>query len=84
MIYFRFAVSDQLTRNVSSSFASLTERPFTAFPFMARFLTCSSVGDVELVESTVTCTDGWGRTLVAGPFLDTAGARANRLALGDR
>ena len=75
-------MSDQLTRNVSSSFVSLTERPFTALPFMARFLTCSSVGDVELVESTVTCTDG--RVLVVGPLLDTAGARAIRLALGDR
>ena len=66
-----------LTRNVSSSLGSLT---VTAFPLIASFRVCSSVGDVELVDSKAT--DGLLRIL-ACPFLDI-GARCFRLVWGDR
>ena len=66
-----------LTRNVSSSLGSLT---VTAFPLTASFRVCSSVGDVELVDSKAT--DGLLRIL-ACPFLDI-GARCFRLVWGDR
>ena len=63
---------ETLTRNVSSSLGSLT---LTDFPLTASFRVCSSVGDVELVDSKAT--DGLLRVL-ACPFLD-AGARCFRL-----
>ena len=44
----------KLTRCVSSSRGSLTARPVTALPLIARFLACWSDGEVELVDSTVT------------------------------
>ena len=68
---------ETLTRNVSSSLGSLT---VTAFPLIASFRVCSSVGDVELVDSKAT--DGLLRVL-ACPFLDI-GARCFRLVWGDR
>ena len=68
---------ETLTRNVSSSLGSLT---VTAFPLIASFRVCSSVGDVELVDSKAT--DGLLRIL-ACPFLDI-GARCFRLVWGDR
>ena len=60
---------ETLTRNVSSSLGSLT---LTAFTLTASFRVCSSVGDVELVDSKAT--DGLLRIL-ACPFLDI-GARS--------
>ena len=63
---------ETLTRNVSSSLGSLT---LTACPLTASFRVCSSVGDVELVDSKAT--DGLLRILPC-PFLDT-GARCFRL-----
>ena len=68
---------ETLTRNVSSSLGSLT---VTAFPLTASFRVCSSVGDVELVDSKAT--DGLLRILTC-PFLDI-GARCFRLVWGDR
>ena len=68
---------ETLTRNVSSSLGSLT---LTACPLTASFRVCSSVGDVELVDSKAT--DGLLRVL-ACPFLDI-GARCFRLVWGDR
>ena len=68
---------ETLTRNVSSSLGSLT---LTACPLTASFRVCSSVGDVELVDSKAT--DGLLRILPC-PFLDT-GARCFRLVWGDR
>ena len=72
----------KLTRCVSSSRGSLTGRPVTALPFIARFLACWSDGEVELVDSTVTWTAGFLRGFV-GPFSETR-IRCVLLALGDR
>ena len=72
----------KLTRYVSSSRGSLTARPVTALPLIARFLACWSDGEVELVDSIVTRAPGFARAFV-GPFLDT-GIRCALLALGDR
>ena len=68
---------ETLTRNVSSSLGSLT---VTACPLIASFRVCSSLGDVELVDSKAT--DGLLRVL-ACPLLDI-GARCFRLVWGDR
>ena len=74
---------NSLTRKVSSSLGSLTVLSFNAvLPFIIRFLTCSSDGDVELVDSTVTWTAGLVRVFVCPGFFDT-GTHWLLLALGE-
>ena len=74
---------NSLTRKVSSSLGSLTVLSFNAvLPFIIRFLTCSSDGDVELVDSTVTWTAGLVRVFVSPGFFDT-GTHWLLLALGE-